>query len=93
MIDRYGSSELAVSMASEADNRLYVDHEFCLVEVEPQEETDEYIRGPLLVTGLANPATPLLRYRIGDVATLLKKPDAPPAPWASVLHHRWSHRR
>jgi phenylacetate-CoA ligase len=48
--------------------------EFCIVEVEPAEETDEFVRGPLLVTGLATEATPLLRYRIGDVGTRLKRP-------------------
>ena len=72
--DRYGTSEFAVSMTACAENRLHVDMEFCIVEVEPAEETDEWVRGPLLVTGLAEPATPWLRYRIGDVGTRLKRP-------------------
>ena len=46
--------------------------EFCIVEVEVAEETEDYVRGPILVTGLANNATPFLRYRIGDVGTRLK---------------------
>ena len=37
-------------------------------------ETDEFVRGPLIVTGLAHHATPLIRYRIGDVGTRSKKP-------------------
>ena len=53
---------------------LHVDMEYCIVEVEVEEETDEYERGPLLVTGLSNNATPFLRYRIGDVGTRLKRP-------------------
>ena len=72
--DRYGVSELAVSMTACALNRLHVDMEFCIVEVEPIEETNEFVRGALLVTGLATDATPFLRYRIGDVATRLKRP-------------------
>jgi phenylacetate-CoA ligase len=72
--DRYGVSELAVSMTACSLNRLHVDMEFCVVEVEPIEETAEFVRGSLLVTGLSTEATPFLRYRIGDVATRLKRP-------------------
>ena len=53
VIDRYGTSEFAVSMTSCDANRLHVDMEFGIVEVEPIEENDESVRGPLLVTGLA----------------------------------------
>lgn len=72
--DRYGTSEFAVSMTGCAQNRLHVDMEFGIVEVEAEEETDEWVRGPLLVTGLGNEATPLLRYRIGDLGTRSKQP-------------------
>jgi len=71
--DRYGVSEFCVSMTECDARRLHVDMEFCIVEVEATEETDEYVRGPLLVTGLAQDATPFLRYRIGDVGTRSKK--------------------
>ncbi len=72
--DRYGTSEFSVSMTACPENRLHVDMEFCIVEVEKTEETDEYVRGPLLVTGLGNDACAFLRYRIGDVGTRLKQP-------------------
>ena len=72
--DRYGTSEFCVSMTACAENRLHVDMEFGIVEVEKEEETDAWVRGPLLVTGLANDATPFLRYRIGDVGTRLRRP-------------------
>ncbi len=72
--DRYGTSEFAVSMTECPEGRLHVDMEFCIVEVEPVEETDEWVRGPLLVTGLGNDATGFLRYRIGDVGTQRKRP-------------------
>jgi phenylacetate-CoA ligase len=72
IFDRYGTSEFAVSMTGCRDGRLHVDMEFGIVEVEVQEETDDYVRGPLLVTGLGNDATPFIRYRIGDVGTRSK---------------------
>jgi phenylacetate-CoA ligase len=72
--DRYGTSEFAVSMTACPENHLHVDMEFCVVEVEPEQETEEWVRGPLLATGLGNDATPFLRYRIGDVGTRAKRP-------------------
>ncbi|MCG8589133.1 MAG: hypothetical protein MJE66_07560 [Proteobacteria bacterium] len=72
--DRYGTSELAVSMTGCAEGHLHVDMEFGIVEVEVVQETDTTVAGPLLVTGLGNDATPFLRYRIGDTGTRLKGP-------------------
>jgi phenylacetate-CoA ligase len=72
--DRYGVSEFCVSMTACSERRLHVDMEFGIVEVEVEEETDDWQRGPLLATGLANDATPLLRYRVGDVGTRAKAP-------------------
>jgi len=72
--DRYGVSEFCVSMTECRERRLHVDMEFGIVEVEVQEECEDWQRGPLLVTGLANDATPLFRYRVGDVGTRAKTP-------------------
>jgi phenylacetate-CoA ligase len=72
IFDRYGTSEFAVSMTGCCEGRLHLDMEFGIVEVEIQEETEDYVRGPLLVTGLGNDATPFIRYRIGDVGTRSK---------------------
>ena len=72
--DRYGVSEFDVSMTECDQGRLHVDMEFCIVEVEVEEETADFVRGPLLITGLAGDATPRLRYRIGDVGTKAKQP-------------------
>lgn len=74
--DHYSATELVASMTACELNRLHVDMEFCVVEMEVQEETDEWQRGPLLVTGLGYDATPFLRYRIGDVGTRARKPCA-----------------
>jgi len=76
ILDRYGTSEFAVSMTGCRDGRLHVDMEFGIVEVEVEEEGDDFVRGPLLVTGFANDATPFIRYRIGDVGTRSKRPCA-----------------
>ena len=72
--DRYGVSEFCVSMTECLERRLHVDMEFGIVEVEVEEETKDWERGPLLVTGLSNDATPFLRYRVGDVGTRAKEP-------------------
>jgi phenylacetate-CoA ligase len=72
--DHYSATELVVSMTACGSNRLHVDMEFCAVEVETEEETDEWKRGPLLATPLGYDVTPLLRYRIGDVGTRAKHP-------------------
>jgi phenylacetate-CoA ligase len=70
--DYYHSTEETVSMTACSLNRLHVDMEYGIVEVEPAEETEDYVRGHLLVTGLGSVATPFIRYRIGDVGTRLK---------------------
>ena len=72
--DRYGVSERVVSMTECNEGRLHVDMEFCIVEVGTQEESDETETGSLLVTGLGRHATPMIRYRIGDVGTRAKRP-------------------
>lgn len=72
--DRYGSGEFSVSMTECELGNLHVDMEFCIVEVEIEEETETYERGSFMVTGLSNSATPLFRYRIGDSGTRLKQP-------------------
>jgi phenylacetate-CoA ligase len=65
--DHYASAEHVVSMTSCAENRLHVDMEFGIVEVEATEETADWVRGPIIVTGLGRPVAPMIRYRIGDI--------------------------
>jgi len=84
--DRYGVSEKAVSMTECEQGRLHVDMEFCIVEIENADETDDHETGPLLVTGLGNDATPLFRYRIGDVGTRSKRPCPCGRPGDVFLH-------
>ncbi|MBD3867993.1 MAG: phenylacetate--CoA ligase family protein [Acidobacteria bacterium] len=72
--DRYGTSEFAVSMTMCRERKLHVDMEFGIVEVDVVESGDGWERGPLLVTGFGNDATPFIRYRIGDLGTRLTSP-------------------
>jgi phenylacetate-CoA ligase len=74
--DRYGVSEKCVSMTECEQGFLHVDMEFGIVEVEGEPDADGSVTGPLVVTGLASDATPMLRYRIGDVGTRMGKPCA-----------------
>jgi phenylacetate-CoA ligase len=75
--DRYGHSELAVSALQCPAGSYHVDTEFCAIEIDPHEETDDGVRGEVIATGFANRAMPLLRYRTGDVATLPKQRSCP----------------
>lgn len=75
--DRYGHSELAVSALQCPAGSYHVDTEFCAVEIDPHEETEDWVRGEVIATGFANRAMPLLRYRTGDIATLRKRADCP----------------
>ena len=73
--DRYGVSEFGVSMTECDARRLHVDMEFCIVEVEVEEET----RGMgARAAARHRPRRPTrrrcLRYRIGDVGTRAKQP-------------------
>lgn len=72
--DRYGVSEKVVSMTECEQGRLHVDMEFCIVEVETATREDGVETGSLIVTGLAQHATPMFRYRIGDVGTRPRHP-------------------
>ncbi|MGH0034426.1 MAG: Gfo/Idh/MocA family oxidoreductase [Myxococcota bacterium] len=73
--DLYANAELSVSVVQSPEARYHVDTEFCAVEIDAHDETDEWARGEVISTGFANRAMPFLRYRTGDVATLLKKPN------------------
>ena len=73
VVDRYGNAELCVSAVQCNEGRYHVDTEFCVLEIDPHEESEDWVRGEVIATGFANRAMPLLRYRTGDVATLRKR--------------------
>jgi len=70
--NRYGCEEVSL-IASEcpAHNGLHIAAESVFVEVQGGGST-----GKLLITDLSNAAMPLIRYQIGDVATLSDQPCA-----------------
>jgi len=75
--DRYGNTESSVSVAQCPEGSYHVDTEACAVEIEAHEETDDWVRGEVISTGFGNTAMPFIRYRTGDVATLLKRSGCP----------------
>ena len=75
--DRYGNTEISVSVVQCPSGNYHIDTEFGVIEIDAHQETDEWVRGEVITTGLANRAMPLLRYRTGDVATLMKKGTCP----------------
>jgi len=74
VFDRYGVSEFAVSMTECPEQRLHVDMEFGIAEIDVTEQDEDSESGPLLVTGLAQNAAPLLRYQVGDVGRRARRP-------------------
>ena len=61
----YGMTEAVANISEAPDGKLYVDEDFAAVEFleKPGESSFEVIG-----TNLSNPAFPLLRYRVGDMA-------------------------
>lgn len=70
--NRYGLAEFCASMGECEVGNLHVDMEAGIVEVEPHFEDKTSITGELICTGLHNYTMPLIRYRTGDVGTMLK---------------------
>jgi len=74
--DQYGASEYCGNISECEHHRYHVDMEFGAVELLPIEGADATQRR-IVCTGFHNPAMPLLRYDIGDVATLDPRRDCP----------------
>jgi len=77
VLDRYGHTEAAVSVSQCPAAGYHIDTEFGVVEIDPVERGENWVRGEVIATGFANRAMPLLRYRTGDVATWLVEPSCP----------------
>jgi len=71
--DQYGATE-ACGNISECEKHVYhVDMEFGIVEFLPIEGLPSHIRR-IVCTALHNPVMPLIRYNIGDIATMADTP-------------------
>lgn len=79
VVDEYGSAEVGHIAAECPHGRMHIAAENVIVEWEPANEAMNTHR-ELLVTDLTNFATPLIRYRIGDLGA-----PAAPCPCGRVL--------
>lgn len=71
VFDRYGCEELSI-IASECENHegLHINAEGLYVEVIDGDETTP---GELVITDLVNKSMPFIRYKIGDMATVINE--------------------
>lgn len=69
----YGMAEAVANFSECQLGRLHIDEDFAAVEFIPIPNTDSH---RIIGTNFSNPATPLIRYEVGDTATL----DADPCP-------------
>jgi len=70
--DQYGASEGCCNISECEHHAYHIDMEFGIIEFLPMPGMPENVRR-VVCTGLRNPAMPLIRYDIGDVATLSEK--------------------
>lgn len=73
LTDQYGASEQCGNISECEHHRYHVDMEFGVVEFLPVPKLPHNVRR-IVCTGFRNPAMPLIRYDIGDVATLAQDP-------------------
>ncbi len=70
--DQYGASENCGNISECQYHSYHVDMEFGVIEFLPLQGMPSNVRR-IVCTGLTNPAMPLIRYNIGDIATLSDK--------------------
>ncbi len=67
--DQYGASENCGNISECEYHSYHVDMEFGIIEFLPLPGMPDNVRR-IVCTGLTNPAMPLIRYNIGDIATI-----------------------
>lgn len=67
--DQYGASENCGNISECEYHKYHVDMEFGIIEFLPLPGMPDQVRR-IVCTSLTNPAMPLIRYNIGDIATL-----------------------
>lgn len=70
IFDQYGSAEMAAFICQCEQGRYHINPEFGIVEVLENDHPVGVGAGELVCTGFLNYAFPLIRYRIGDGATV-----------------------
>lgn len=73
--DQYGATEGCVGISECEHHRYHLDAEFAVTEFVPLKDMPPNVRR-IVGTTLHNPAMPLIRYDIGDIATLAGEPCA-----------------
>ena len=74
-IQHYGMAEAVANFSQFPDGNLYVDEDFAAVEFIPNPAGIGY---KVIGTNFTNPATPLVRYEVGDVVDLPAEPQFGP---------------
>jgi len=72
VVDHYAASEHCVFISECEKHSYHIDMEFGIAELLPLEGVSSNIRR-IICTGFRNPAMPLIRYNIGDLATISEK--------------------
>ncbi len=74
VVNEYGASELGIIGFEDEQFNLRLSEELIYAEVNnPIAEDERTISGELLTTSLYNKAMPIIKYQIGDIATLSKE--------------------
>jgi phenylacetate-CoA ligase len=69
VFDRYGSTELAASIGECEQGGFHIDAEYGIIEfLRDGEEVSDGEVGEMVCTNFVNPAFPLIRYNVGDLA-------------------------
>ena len=71
--DHYGATEQCCTISECEKHSYHVDMEFGIIEFLPVEGAPSNVRR-IVGTGFYNPAMPLIRYNIGDLATICNSP-------------------
>jgi phenylacetate-CoA ligase len=74
--NQYGMSEMAGSITQYSCGHMHYDMDYAVIEFLPVGVEDGYAVAEMICTAFDNPAYPLVRYRIGDLAILPAEPVA-----------------
>ncbi len=71
VVNEYGTSELGVIASQCPSGRMHISSENVVVEIlKDNKQVQAEERGEVVLTGLSNYAMPLIRYKVGDVASI-----------------------
>jgi len=68
--DWYGNAELAASIGQCEKGRYHLNSEYCIIEIENDNDFKTNDVGEMICTSFINHGTPIIRYKVGDIARL-----------------------